>query len=118
MYTSTKTGHKLLAMLLCTIILLSTLTNPVATAQTETDLPAEPAAAVFDVSALDALAYTDGTVSAWLEYDCGNGIMTSGTNQSYLQVAVDTDYDHFLAYCTRMSQNPIYTNVYTDNKQG
>lgn len=117
MSTSTKTGHKLLAMLLCTIILLSTLTNPVAAAQTETDLPAEPAAAVFDVSALDALVYTDGTVSAWLEYDCGNGIMTGGTNQSYLQVAVDTDYDHFLAYCTRMSQNPIYTNVYTDNKQ-
>lgn len=109
-------------MLLCTIILLSTLISPVAAAETETDQPVGTVsasdAAVFDVSALDGLAYTDGTVSAWLEYDCGNGIMTSGTNRSYLQVAVDTDYTSFLDYCTRMSRNAIYTNVYTDNEQG
>lgn len=118
----TKTGCRLLAMLLCTAILLSGLTGLVGATATETNQTEETVsssnAAVFDVSALDGLAYTDGTVSAWLEYDCGNGIMTSGTNKSYLQVSVDTDYAHFLDYCLKMSQNTNYANVYTAHEYG
>ncbi len=110
---STKMRFRLLAMLLCAAMLLSVLPGGVLAVDT-----AAVSDVNFDNSALDALQYSHGTVSAWLEYDCGNGIMTSGTNKSYLQVAVSTDYAHFEDYCIKMSQNENYTNVYQDNQYG
>ena len=117
-----KTGRSLLAMLLCMAMLLSNFAGVSFALEVQEVQPLGEteavAAADFEESALDKLAYTYGTVSAWLEYDCGNGIMTSGANKSYLQVAVDTDYTHFLAYCIKMSQNPDYVNVYEDGSYG
>ena len=113
---------RLLVMLMCAVMLMTSVNGFVAAADTETVQNAQgtesTSAAVFDVSALDALAYTNGTVSAWLEYDCGNGIMTEGTNKSYLQVATGTTYAEFKAYCKQMSESEAYTNVYTDNSYG
>lgn len=119
-----KTGSikRLVALLMCAAVLMTNLNGFVAAADTETVQNTEGAesvsAAVFDVSALDTLAYTDGIVSAWLEYDCGNGIMTDGINKSYLQVATGTTYKKFKAYCKQLSQNDAYVNVYTDNSYG
>lgn len=122
MSTLTKTGTRLLSILLCAIILLSNIPGPVYAAESESvqseDTVSNSSGAAFDHSSLDSLNYAHGTVSAWLEYDCGNGIMTDGTYRSYLQVAVDTDYDHFLDYCAVLSQNANYTQVYTDEQYG
>lgn len=97
-------------MLLCLALLLAELAGlvPVRAQAAE----AAETAVTFDPSALDGLSYGYGTVSAWLEYDCGNGIMTGGTNRSYLQVAVGTDYATFAAYCAALSDNSGYTSVH------
>lgn len=119
-----KTGtiKRLLVMLMCAVMLMTSLNGFAAAVEMETAPNTEgtvsASAAVFDVSALDALAYTNGTVSAWLEYDCGNSIMTEGANKSYLQVATGTTYKEFKAYCKQLSQNAAYVNVYTDNSYG
>ena len=113
---------RLSALLLCAVMLLSYFAGITSAAELETAQGTQGAvsssAAAFDVSVLDKLAYTDGTVSAWLECDGGNGIMTEGTNKSYLQVAAGTTYKAFKAYCKEMSQNTAYVNVYTDNSYG
>lgn len=113
------TLKRLLVMLMCVAMLMSNLTGFTAAAETKTVQGTDSiSAAVFDVSVLETLAYTKGTVSAWLEYDCGNSIMTEGTNKSYLQVATGTTYKEFKAYCKGMSQNAAYMNVYTDHSYG
>ncbi|MBQ5712453.1 MAG: hypothetical protein IIV61_07575, partial [Oscillospiraceae bacterium] len=106
-----------MAVLLCAAILLAELAGGMI------PMIAQAAATVaeapdFDQSVLDGLVYDHGTVSAWLEYDCGNGLMTGGTNKSYMQVAVGTDYAHFQSYCDMMSRNTGYTGVYQDNGYG
>lgn len=122
MSTFTKTGHRVSAILLCAIILFSLIANPAHAAVSEriqaNGAGLTSSAPAFEPSSLDPLSYSHGTVSAWLEYDCGNGIMTSGTNRSYLQVAVDTDYSHFQSYCAALAQNASYTAVYTDSQYG
>ena len=109
MSTSTKPGHRVSAILLCAILLFSLIANPAHAAVSEwiqaNGTGSTSSAPAFEPSALDPLSYSHGTVSAWLEYDCGNGIMTSGSNRSYLQVAVDTDYSHFQSYCAALAQN-------------
>ncbi len=67
-------------------------------------------AAKFDSQVLSTLSYTHGDVSKWLECDGGNGIMTGGTNKSYLQVAVGTSYTAFKNYCKALI-NAGYTST-------
>ena len=91
----------LIVLLVCCAMLLSNFAGLASAAETDTNpvqAQSQPAAE-FDTKTLDQLVYTNGTVSAWLEYDCGNGLMFTGANKSYLQIAVNTTYTAFDAYC-------------------
>ena len=91
----------MLVLLLCCAMLLPNFAGVASAAESydnSGEVEAIPAPE-FDVQALNKLAYTNGTVSDWLEYDCGNGLMTEGLNKSYMQVAVDTTYSAFNTYC-------------------
>lgn len=115
-------------MLLCAIILLSNITGPVAAAATDSvqtkGTVSASTAAVFDVSSLDTLAYSHGTVSAWLEYDCGNGIMTGGSIQQWNIEACDR-FMTFLREMTGKSEGEkvvintwFLSHAHTDHFEG
>ena len=64
-----------MAVLLCAAILLAELAGGMIPMIAQAAATAAEAPD-FDQSVLGGLVYDHGTVSAWLEYDCGNGLMT------------------------------------------
>ncbi|MBP3412130.1 MAG: hypothetical protein J6K89_02620, partial [Oscillospiraceae bacterium] len=105
---------RLLSICLLISLLLSLLpTVPAIAAKTEAVLSGrESATKAVSVGSISVPAYSGGTSSGWMTYDCGANLTLSNTgNQSKMKIITGTNATQFLAYGTSL-KNMGYTTLY------
>ncbi|MBR4308492.1 MAG: hypothetical protein IKT58_02740, partial [Oscillospiraceae bacterium] len=105
-----KTMKSFVAVMLLLAMVLSLLPAPVAKAVALPDEKTETKA--VSVSSISVPAYSGGTASGWMTYDCGQylGLANTGT-QSKMQIITGTTSSQFLAYGTTLKDKG-YTVLY------
>ncbi len=69
--------------------------------------------AVISAASVCVPAYSGGTSSGWMTYDCGSGLTFGNTgSESRMQIVTGTTEAQFKAYCTNLEGNN-YTKIYS-----
>ncbi|MBE6985605.1 MAG: hypothetical protein E7434_08385, partial [Ruminococcaceae bacterium] len=71
--------------------------------------------AVVSGASISVPAYSGGTASGWMTYDCGVSATYGSTgSESRMQIVTGTTAAQFKAYCAELDSNSDYTKIYSN----